>query len=78
MKRRSELDDLYKFHRACEDGDVSKVQELIERGLDDVNVRDEIGYTALHNAAEKGHRSARRRLLNIIDGTWAASDGWRP
>ena len=32
----------------------------------------------LYNAAEKGHRSARRRLQNIIDGTWAASDGWRP
>ena len=32
----------------------------------------------LYSAAEQGHRTARRRLLNIMEGRWRAEDGWLP
>lgn len=31
----------------------------------------------LYLSAEKGHRSARRRLLDIMDGRWVAADGFK-
>ena len=42
------------LHQACKDGNVSVVCKLISEGFRDINARNELGATPLHEAAIKG------------------------
>ncbi|CAF1531996.1 unnamed protein product, partial [Didymodactylos carnosus] len=53
------------FYWACRNGDVKKVKELLSnRTLNDINVEESNGSTALHAASYKGHFEIVQLLLN--------------
>ena len=52
----------FQLHRAAQDGDLARVNQLIDRGYP-LNRFDEIGKTPLHYAAGKGHRAVVERLI---------------
>lgn len=54
--------ELERLHRAADDGDLPRVEELIKAGAD-VNAFDDIGKTPLHYAAEKEHFTVVEYLL---------------
>jgi len=51
------------LHEAAKEGDLAKVNRLIEGGAD-VNVRAENGATPLHFAADRGHRDVAELLIS--------------
>jgi ankyrin repeat protein len=58
-------EDWYKkeqLHFAAHDGDLARVEDLVEGGFD-VNAFDEIGKTPLHYAAKKEHFEVAKYLL---------------
>lgn len=42
------------FFKAAEEGDIKRVQDYISKGID-VNLKDDMGESAIYKAAEKGH-----------------------
>ncbi|GMQ09962.1 hypothetical protein CsSME_00053157 [Camellia sinensis var. sinensis] len=42
------------LHKACEDGDLESVEELIRENKDSCLAKNEFGFTPLHIAAQKG------------------------
>ena len=59
----SELSGENKIVRACRDGLVDRLRELIEAG-ENVNLTDRSGYTGLHWAAFNGHNNCVTLLLH--------------
>jgi hypothetical protein len=51
------------FFAAVKSADIARVRELAAADPELVNARDEEGATALHHAAERGHRDVVRLLL---------------
>lgn len=53
------------FHEAAEKGNTNMLVRMIERTIDfDINQRDKLNRTALHWAAEMGHRDAAQLLID--------------
>ncbi len=51
------------LRRAAEEGDIEKLKSLIEKGVD-VNAKDKEGYTAIYDAAARGHKDVVELLIN--------------
>ena len=51
------------LHEAAKEGDLPKVNSLIEGGAD-LNVRNENGATPLHFAADRGHKDVAELLIS--------------
>ena len=51
------------IHDAAREGDLNKVQQLVEREFVSVNAKDNTGETPLHWASRKGHMSVVKYLL---------------
>jgi ankyrin repeat protein/beta-lactamase regulating signal transducer with metallopeptidase domain len=49
--------------RAASQGDIEKVKSLIEKGIN-VNTKDKEGYTAIYDAAARGHKDVVEFLIN--------------
>jgi ankyrin repeat protein len=75
------------IHDAARDGDLQKVQRLLENSSDLGSSKDKYGYTPLHVAAKAGHKEVAEFLLahgadvNAVDDMgrtplhWAAASG---
>ncbi|MGR3310605.1 MAG: ankyrin repeat domain-containing protein [Candidatus Brocadiales bacterium] len=52
------------IHKAAYKGDLKKVEEIIDRNPNEINVQDAQGFTPLHLASGKGHIEIVEFLLN--------------
>ncbi|WWC91352.1 uncharacterized protein L201_006295 [Kwoniella dendrophila CBS 6074] len=59
------LSTIHPLHQAVSDNDVSQVEKLIKQNMDDINLRDEFGYTPLHLAADRGYVKMTELLLRL-------------
>ena len=53
------------LHFAADDGDLSKVKELVENGYDVNAFDDSISFTPLHYAVKSGHTEVVKYLLSV-------------
>ncbi|CDW58033.1 Ank 2 domain containing protein [Trichuris trichiura] len=68
-----------KLLKACEDGDIAVVEELLSKDSSLVNARDRDQYTPLHRASYGNHVAVIKLLLQYgADVSAKTEEGWHP